>query len=121
MGLIKDPWSRTPVPTTIACIHLSAVARPGRQGAASSVVRERGPGTFVCAHEHYETEQFLRSTGIAFTFLRPGLYADNVPKHVMSDDVIRAPAGQGRVAWIAREDIAGRRCHDGKRSRRPDV
>ena len=31
---------------------------------------------------------------------------DNVPQHVMSDDIMRAPAGQGRVAWIARDDIA---------------
>ena len=58
------------------------------------------------AREHFRTEEFIRSTGIAFTFLRQGLYMDKVPQHIMSDYVIRACAGEGRVAWTARDDIA---------------
>ena len=79
--------------------------------------------TFFAAREHYRTEEFIRSTGVAFTFMRQGLYMDNVPAHVMSDDVMRAPAGQGKVAWISRDDIAeavvGVMTSEG--SRRPDL
>lgn len=71
-----------------------------------SFVNAEPDATFICAREHYRTEEFIRSTGIAFTFMRQGLYMDNVPAHVMSDDVIRAPAGEGRIAWISRDDIA---------------
>jgi NAD(P)H dehydrogenase (quinone) len=31
---------------------------------------------------------------------------DKVPLHVSDDGVIRGPAGEGRVAWVARDDIA---------------
>jgi nucleoside-diphosphate-sugar epimerase len=31
---------------------------------------------------------------------------DNVPQCVSADDVIRAPAGDGRAAWVTRDDIA---------------
>jgi len=112
MGLIKRSVEQgTPVPYYNRLHqHISAVVAAGAVGVRHviylSFVNAEPDATFVCAREHYETEQFLRSTGIAFTFLRQGLYMDNVPKHVMSDDVMRAPAGQGRVAWIARDDIA---------------
>jgi hypothetical protein len=31
---------------------------------------------------------------------------DKVPLHVSDDGVIRGPAGEGRVAWVTRDDIA---------------
>jgi uncharacterized protein YbjT (DUF2867 family) len=34
------------------------------------------------------------------------LYADVAPGFVGADGVIRAPAGHGRVAWVARADVA---------------
>ena len=90
--------------------HICAVSAAAAVGVRHviylSFLNAAPDATFILAREHFRTEEFVRSTGVAFTFLRQGLYMDNVPLHVMSDDVIRAPAGQGRVAWIARDDIA---------------
>ena len=38
--------------------------------------------------------------------MRNTLYADAAPRFVRPDGVIRAPAGHGRVAWVARADVA---------------
>jgi NAD(P)H dehydrogenase (quinone) len=61
---------------------------------------------FVLSREHFSTEQYIRGTGIPFTFLRPCLYMENVPRRVSEDGIIRAPAGDGKVAWVTRDDIA---------------
>lgn len=90
--------------------HICAVSAAAAVGVRHivylSFVNAEPDATFFAAREHFRTEEFIRSTGIAFTFMRQGLYMDNVPKHVMSDDVMRGPAGEGRVAWVARDDIA---------------
>lgn len=62
--------------------------------------------TFTFARDHWHTEQHLRETGAGFTFLRDSLYLDFVPSMVGPDDVIRGPAGDGRVAAVARDDVA---------------
>ena len=62
--------------------------------------------TFTLARDHWATEQHIRSSGLAFTFLRDNLYADFMPAMVGEDDVIRGPAGNGRVAAVAQDDIA---------------
>ncbi len=41
-----------------------------------------------------------------FTFLRDNIYADFMPAMVGEERVIRGPAGQGRVAAVAQDDIA---------------
>jgi uncharacterized protein YbjT (DUF2867 family) len=63
--------------------------------------------TFILAHDHFYTEEHIRTLGVPFTFLRASLYTDNVPQSVSSDYVIRAPAGEGRAAWVTRDDVAG--------------
>jgi NAD(P)H dehydrogenase (quinone) len=62
--------------------------------------------TFILAHDHFRTEEHIRALGVPFTFLRMSLYADHVPVMVSADGVIRSPAGLGRAAWVARDDIA---------------
>lgn len=62
--------------------------------------------TFTLGRDHYATEQHLRTSGVAFTFLRDNLYADFFPAMVGEDGVIRGPAAQGRVAAVAQDDIA---------------
>jgi NAD(P)H dehydrogenase (quinone) len=71
-----------------------------------SVLNAAPDATFILAHDHYHTEEYIRVSGIPFTFLRASLYTDNVPQCVSADDVIRAPAGKGRAAWVTRDDIA---------------
>jgi NAD(P)H dehydrogenase (quinone) len=71
-----------------------------------SMMNAAADATFILAHDHFYTEEHIRSLGIGFTFLRPALYMDNVPQSVSSDYVIRVPAGEGKAAWVARDDIA---------------
>jgi NAD(P)H dehydrogenase (quinone) len=62
--------------------------------------------TFPFARDHSATEQAIRDAGISLTSMRNALYADFAPLFVGADGVIRAPAGHGRVAWVARADVA---------------
>ncbi len=62
--------------------------------------------TFVLAHDHYYTEEHIRQLGVDFTFLRMSLYADHVPVNISRDGVFRVAAGEGRAAWVTRDDIA---------------
>lgn len=62
--------------------------------------------TFTLARDHHATEEHIRASGMAFTFLRDNFYADFLPALVGEDGVIRGPAGQGRVAAVAQDDVA---------------
>ncbi len=62
--------------------------------------------TFTLARDHAATERHLRDSGMAWTFLRDNLYLEFVDQMVGEDGVIRGPAGQGRAAVVAHEDIA---------------
>ncbi len=62
--------------------------------------------TFTLGRDHYATEEHLRHSGMSHTFLRDNLYADFLPAMVGEDGVIRGPAGHGRVAAVAQDDIA---------------
>jgi NAD(P)H dehydrogenase (quinone) len=90
--------------------HIAAVAAAAAVGVERivylSIMGPAPDATFLLARDHFHTEDYIRSTGLAFTFLRPNLYMDKVPQHVAHSDVIRAPAGRGRVAWVSRDDVA---------------
>lgn len=62
--------------------------------------------TFTFARDHADTEEHIRASGMAWTFLRDGFYADFMPALVGADGAIRGPAGEGRVAVVAQDDIA---------------
>jgi uncharacterized protein YbjT (DUF2867 family) len=62
--------------------------------------------TFTFGRDHFHTEQHIVATGARFTFLRDNLYLDYVPLLVGGDGVIRGPADDGRVAAVARDDVA---------------
>ncbi|HTE71361.1 MAG TPA: SDR family oxidoreductase [Actinomycetes bacterium] len=62
--------------------------------------------TFTFGRDHWHTEELIRGSGLRHTFLRDNLYLDFVPLVVGADGVIRGPAGDGRVAAVARDDIA---------------
>jgi NAD(P)H dehydrogenase (quinone) len=90
--------------------HIAAVAAAAAVGVERivylSIMGPAPDATFILARDHFHTEEYIRSTGLAFTFLRPNLYMDKVPQHVAHSDVIRVPAGEGRVAWVSRDDVA---------------
>jgi uncharacterized protein YbjT (DUF2867 family) len=62
--------------------------------------------TFTLARDHWATEQHIRASGLAHTFLRDNLYADFAPALVGDDGIIRGPGGNGRAAVVAQDDIA---------------
>lgn len=62
--------------------------------------------TFTLARDHYATEEHIQSSGLRWTFLRDNLYLDFIPLFAGSDGVLRGPAGGGKVAAVALDDIA---------------
>jgi len=62
--------------------------------------------TFTFGRDHWHTEELIRASGLRHTFLRDNLYLDFLPLMVGADGVIRGPAADGRVAAVARDDIA---------------
>lgn len=84
----------------------AAVAAGVRRIVYTSFVRVAPDATFTFARDHWYTEEHLRAAGVDFTFLRDNMYLDFIPVLVEEDDVIRGPAGDGRVAAVARDDVA---------------
>ena len=62
--------------------------------------------TFTLARDHWATEEHLRASGMAWTFLRDNLYLEFMDHMVGDDGVIRGPAGDGRAAVVSHADIA---------------
>ena len=62
--------------------------------------------TFTLGRDHWATEQAIRTTDMAHTFLRDSFYLDFVEDLVGEDGVIRGPAGDGAMAAVARADVA---------------
>lgn len=62
--------------------------------------------TFTLGRDHADTEAALRESPMAWTVLRDSFYVDVLPLFADETGVIRGPAGQGRVAAVARADVA---------------
>jgi uncharacterized protein YbjT (DUF2867 family) len=62
--------------------------------------------TFTLGRHHALTEDHIRDSGLAFTFLRDSMYLDFVPFFASAEGVIAGPAGDGRCAFVARGDVA---------------
>lgn len=60
---------------------------------------------FTLGRDHHATEQRLAASGMSWTFLRDNLYLDFIPYFVGDDEVIRGPAGRGRLSTVAQDDI----------------
>jgi NAD(P)H dehydrogenase (quinone) len=72
----------------------------------TSFVGASPSSTFTLGRHHALTEDHIRASGMAFTFLRDSLYANFLPRMVGEDGALRGPAGSGRVAAVAQEDVA---------------
>ena len=72
----------------------------------TSFLGAKPDATFTLARDHWYTEQHIRESGIAWTFLRDSFYLDFFPEMVDENGVIRGPAGNGRVGAVSREDVA---------------
>jgi len=74
----------------------------------SSVARRNG---WLCATPRAPRRSTVSTSSAApqplqWTFLRDNIYLDFMPYFAGEDGVIRGPAGDGRAALVARDDIA---------------
>lgn len=57
---------------------------------------------------HFQTEDYIKASGLYYTFLRNSLYADVIPMHVgekVFETGIYLPAGNGKVAYALRREM----------------
>jgi NAD(P)H dehydrogenase (quinone) len=90
--------------------HFAAVDAAAAAGVRKimylSFVGARQDSTFTLGRDHWATEERVRATGLAWTFPRMNLYLDFLPLMVTEQGTIQGPAGDGRGAFVTREDIA---------------
>src|SRR5215207_3670188 len=78
----------------------------------------------IVAPDHRATEEALRASGVAWTFLRNGIYADlqvDTAAGAIATGTLLTNAGNGRIAYVTRADLAAatvavmtREGHEGK-------
>ena len=103
--LVSGSESADRVHEHFSAVDAAAAAGVGRivyvsfMGAAPDCV-------FTFARDHAATEERIRSTGLAHVFLRSCMYAEYVPLFASAEGVIQGPAGDGRAAFVSRDDVA---------------
>jgi len=64
----------------------------------------------LLASSHLLAEDLLKTSGLKYTILKHGLYAEVIPdfvgRNVLETGVIFQPAGEGKTAFVLREDLA---------------
>lgn len=91
--------------------HHAAAVRAAAEAGVQRVVYTSFFGAapdcvFTLGRDHHATEQLIRDAGLGFTFLRDNLYLDFFPLLAGEDRVLRGPAGDGRLAAVARADVS---------------
>jgi NAD(P)H dehydrogenase (quinone) len=82
----------------------AAVEAGVRQLVYLSFVGASATSAFTLGRDHGATEDHVRASGLAWTFLRDNFYAEILPAFA-TDGVIRGPAGDGRVAAVSQRDV----------------
>jgi NAD(P)H dehydrogenase (quinone) len=72
----------------------------------SSFLAAAPDAAFTLARDHYATEEYIRARGIPFTFVRGSAYLEVIHWLIGPEGVIRGPAEDGRLAPVARDDMA---------------
>lgn len=84
-----------------------AAARAHVQHVVYLSLQGAGPDSkYPFSRDHFLSEQYLASTGLAFTVLRNAFYMDMFLDMFDAAGVIRGPAKQGRGDFVSREDCA---------------
>jgi len=93
--------------------HLTAVEAAAAAGVQrivyTSFLNASPDAVFTLVRQHYATEQAIAATGLRWTALRHSMYADFVPFFAVpagDGAAIAAPAGDGRVSFVSRDDCA---------------
>jgi len=91
-------------------LHRSFVDAAARAGVGHVVYLSflaAGPDAiFMHARSHGATEQMLRDSGLSWTAIRNGMYADEIPGWFDPDGVARETAGEGRMSFSYRLELA---------------
>ena len=91
-------------------LHRSFIEAARSQGVAHVVYLSfvsAGPDAiFRHGRSHGATEEMLAEAGIPFTAMRNGMYADSIPAWFDADGVARSPAGDGRIRFSYRPELA---------------
>jgi uncharacterized protein YbjT (DUF2867 family) len=61
---------------------------------------------FLHARSHGETERLLAESGVPWTAIRNSMYADDIPGWFDSDGLNTVPAGEGRMSFSYRPELA---------------
>ncbi|WP_299166883.1 SDR family oxidoreductase [uncultured Arthrobacter sp.] len=86
---------------------LDAAAEAGVQHVIYTSFLAAAPdATFTLGRDHWATEEHIRNSGMSYTLLRDNFYLDVLPLFAGDEGVLRGPAGNGRVAAVARADVA---------------
>lgn len=91
------------------CAVIAAAKRAGVGLIAYTSILHADRSPLPLAAEHKETEAMLRSSGIPHVLLRNGWYTENYLASVpvaLQHGVVLGSAGNGRIAFAAREDYA---------------
>jgi uncharacterized protein YbjT (DUF2867 family) len=103
VSLHEGPDRRVP-------LHQSFVDAASEAGVAQlvylSFVNAGPDAIFLHARSHGATEEMLRYSGLPWTSIRNGMYADDVLGWFDDDDVARETGGDGRMSFSYRPELA---------------
>ena len=83
----------------------------------------------LVAEAHIKTEKWLKESGIEYTIMKNNLYLDGLPgfigDKILETGVIYQPAGDGKTAYVLRNDMAEAAAHilatDGHENKEYDI
>lgn len=91
-------------------LHRSFIEAAARRGVAHlvylSFVNAGHDATFLHARSHGATEELLARSGVAYTAIRNGMCADEIPGWFDPDGVAREPGADGRLSFSYRPELA---------------
>jgi uncharacterized protein YbjT (DUF2867 family) len=91
-------------------LHQSFVEAAARRGVAQivylSFVNPGPEATFLHARTHGATEEMLAQSGLPYTAIRNGMYADEIPGWFDAEGVARESVGDGRISFSYRPELA---------------
>jgi NAD(P)H dehydrogenase (quinone) len=61
---------------------------------------------FPMSRDHYQSEQFLKATGVPHAILQDSFYSELAVQMFNAEGAMKGPGGPGKVSWVGREEIA---------------
>jgi uncharacterized protein YbjT (DUF2867 family) len=103
VSLHEGPERRVP-------LHESFIGAAARAGVAHlvylSFLRAGPDAVFLHGRTHGATEAMLAASGVPWTAIRNGMYADEIPGWFDPDGVLRENAGEARISFSYRPELA---------------